>query len=305
MTISNLEHLRNQTAVITGAGSGFGLEFARMGARLGMKLVLADIQADALEAARAEFAAAGVEVLAQVVDVSDGDQIQALADATMERFGAPHLLFNNAGVGASGLIWESSIADWNWNLGVNLWGVIHGVRLFTPLMLAAAEADPEYRGHIVNVASMAGLVNAPGMGVYNVAKHAVVSLSETLYHDLSLVTQQLHCSVLCPYFVPTGIARSERNRPADLANAGPMTRSQRVTGAMVVKAVESGRLTAADIAELTFQGIADNRFYLVSHPKALSQVKDGADALVSLRNPPDPYADRPELRTQLETALRG
>lgn len=305
MTISNLDQLRGNTAVITGAGSGFGLEFARKGASLGMKLVLADIQADALEAARLEMEAAGAEVIARTVDVSKGEQIEALAAAAMERFGAVHLLFNNAGVGASGLIWESSVADWQWNLGVNLWGVIHGVRVFTPLMLAAAEADPDYRGHIVNVASMAGLVNAPGMGVYNVAKHGVVSLSETLYHDLSLVTEQLHCSVLCPYFVPTGIAQSERNRPSDLANARPMTRSQRVTGAMVSKAVESGKLTAADIAELTFNGIAEQRFYLVSHPKALSQVKDGADALVGLNNPPDPYADRPELRAQLVASLRS
>lgn len=296
--------LRGKTAVITGAGSGFGLEFARMGARLGMKLVLADIQADALEAARAELEGAGAEVLAQRADVSKGEEIEALAAATMERFGAVHLLFNNAGVGASGLIWENSVADWNWNLGVNLWGVIHGVRVFTPLMLAAAEKDPDYRGHIVNVASMAGLLNAPGMGVYNVAKHAVVSLSETLYHDLSLVTEQLHCSVLCPYFVPTGIARSERNRPTDLANAGPMTRSQKVTGAMMFKAVESGRMTATQIAELTFQGIAEERFYLVSHPKALGQVREGAEALVELRNPPDPFGERPELRTELETALR-
>ncbi len=296
--------LRSKTVVITGAGSGFGLEFARMGARLGMKLVLADIQADALEAARAEMEGAGAEVLAQRTDVSRGEQIEALAAATMQRFGAVHLLFNNAGVGASGLIWESSVADWNWNLGVNLWGVIHGVRAFTPLMLAAAEKDPDYRGHIVNVASMAGLVNAPGMGVYNVAKHAVVSLSETLYHDLSLVTEQLHCSVLCPYFVPTGIAQSERNRPADLSNAAPMTRSQKVTGAMALKAVESGRMTAAQIAELAFKGIAEERFYLFSHPKALGQVHEGAEALVGLRNPPDPFGERPELRTQLETALK-
>ena len=131
-----------------------------------------------------------------------------------QRFGAPHLVFNNAGVGSGGLIWENSVADWQWVLGVNLWGVVHGVRLFTPMMLQAAKQDPSYRGHIVNTASMAGLLAAPNMGVYNVSKHAVVALSETLYQDLQLVSHQVGASVLCPYFVPTGISQSHRNRPA-------------------------------------------------------------------------------------------
>ena len=208
-----MNNFKDKIAVITGAGSGFGREFARMSAARGMKLVLADIQADALEQTRLELEGNGTQVVARVVDVADGAQIEALAAAAMEAFGNVHLLFNNAGVGTSGLIWEASIRDWEWTLGVNLWGVIHGVRVFTPLMLAAANADPDYRGHIINTASMAGLLNQPILGAYNVSKHAAVSLTETLYHDLSLITEQVHCSVLCPYFVPTGIHESHRNRP--------------------------------------------------------------------------------------------
>ncbi|RYG14515.1 MAG: SDR family oxidoreductase [Burkholderiales bacterium] len=300
-----MQEFNGKVAVITGAGSGFGREFARIGAARGMKLVLADIQPDALEETRVELAGQGAEVVARVVDVSRGEQIQALADAAMQAFGSVHLLFNNAGIGTAGLIWENSVRDWEWSLGVNLWGVIHGVRAFTPLMLAAAKADPAYRGHIVNTASMAGLLNQPNLGAYNVSKHAVVSLSETLFHDLSLVTDQVHCSVLCPYFVPTGIHQSHRNRPADLANAGPPTQSQLIAQAMISKAVTSGKLTAAEIAERTFQAIGEQGFYIVSHPDALDAVLEGAESLVALRNPPDPFAQKPELRAQLQAALRS
>ena len=141
-----ISHFAGQIAVLTGGASGFGLECARLGARLGMKLVLADVQKEALDATAAELASGGAEVLAQTCDVRKGEQVEALAQAAMQRFGAIHLVFNNAGVGAGGLVWESTQADWEWVLGVNLWGVIHGVRVFTPLMLACAKADPEYEG---------------------------------------------------------------------------------------------------------------------------------------------------------------
>ena len=294
----------DKVAVITGAGSGFGREFARRGAALGMRLVLADIQEEALTETATELEAGGAQVLSRRLDVSDGAQIDALATATMERFGAVHVLFNNAGIGAAGLIWENTVQDWQWSLGVNLWGVIHGVRAFTPLMLAAAKADPAYRAHIVNTASMAGLINQPNSGAYNVSKHAVVSLSETLYHDLSLVTDQVHCSVLCPYFVPTGIHLSHRNRPADLVNEGPPTQSQKIAHVMMSKAVTSGKLTAEHIAEITFDAISRDAFYIVSHPNALDAVLQSAQDIVALRNPSDPFAARPELREQLQAALR-
>jgi NAD(P)-dependent dehydrogenase (short-subunit alcohol dehydrogenase family) len=300
-----ISDFKNKTAVLTGAGSGFGLECARIGARLGMNLVLADVQQDALDRTVAEMQAAGAPVLAMRVDVSKADQMQALADAAFARFGAPHFVFNNAGVGAGGLIWENSLQDWEWVLGVNLMGVVHGVRLFTPMMLAAAKADPTYQGHIVNTASMAGLLNAPNMGIYGVSKHAVVSLSETLYQDLALVTDQISASVLCPFFVPTGISQSHRNRPEELKVPGSKpTQSQLVGQAMSDKAVGSGKVTAAEVAQMVFDAIAANRFYIYSHPKAIGSVQTRMEDVLQARNPTDPFAHKPELGVELRKALR-
>ena len=253
-----ISDFKGKTAVLTGAGSGFGLECARIGAKLGMNLVLVDVQQDALDKAQAELEATGAPVLARKVDVSSAEQMEALAAAVQQRFGAPHFVFNNAGVGAGGLVWENSVKDWEWVLGVNLWGVVHGVRLFTPMMLAAAKADPAWRGHIINTASMAGLLAAPNMGIYNVSKHAVVSLSETLYQDLSLVTDQIGASVLCPFFVPTGINQSHRNRPGDLPAEKP-TKSQLIGQAMSDKAVGSGKVTAAQVAQFVFDAMRERR----------------------------------------------
>ena len=298
-----MENFAGKTAVLTGAGSGFGLECARIGARLGMRLVLVDVQQDALDAAAAEARAAGCEVLARCIDVSNAAQMEQLAHDVQERFGAPHLVFNNAGVGAGGLLWESSVKDWEWVLGVNLWGVVHGVRLFTPMMLVAAQADPDWRGHIVNTASMAGLVNAPNMGVYNVSKHAVVALSETLFQDLALVTDQVSASVLCPFFVPTGIHQSHRNRPSALA-AAQATQSQRVGQAMSDKAVGSGKVTAAEVAQKVFEAAAAGQFYIYSHPRAIGSVQVRMEDILQARNPTDPFAGKPELGVQLRKSLR-
>ena len=298
-----IKDFKGKTAVLTGAGSGFGLECARIGAKLGMNLVLVDVQQDALDRARAEMEQAGAQVLARRVDVSRAAEMESLADAVQQRFGAPNFVFNNAGVGAGGLVWENSVADWEWVLGVNLWGVVHGVRLFTPMMLAAAKADPAWHGHIVNTASMAGLLTPPNMGIYNVSKHAVVSLTETLYQDLRLVTDQIGASVLCPYFVPTGIHRSERNRPGDLAAEKP-TRSQLIGQAMSDKAVSSGKVTAAEVAQKVFDAIATDQFYVFSHPKALGNVRSRMEAIVDIQNPPDPFLERPEVGVQLRKALR-
>ena len=293
-----------KTAVLTGAGSGFGLECARIAAARGMNLVLVDVQQDALDAAAAECQAQGVAVLAQRVDVSNAAQMDRLAAAVQARFGAPHLVFNNAGVGAGGLLWENTVRDWEWVLGVNLWGVVHGVRLFTPMMLEAARQDPSWQGHIVNTASMAGLVTPPNMGIYNVSKHAVVSLSETLYQDLSLVSDQVSASVLCPFFVPTGIQHSERNRPADLAAQAP-TASQQIGQAMMSKAVSSGKVTAAEVAQKVFDAVAAGQFYIYSHPQALGSVQKRMEDVVLGRNPSDPFADRPEVGAKLRAQLRA
>jgi len=299
-----IDDFKGKTAVLTGAGSGFGLECARIGARLGMNLVLVDVQQDALDAAAAEMRAAGAQVLAQRVDVSSAEQMEALGAAVRERFGAPHLVFNNAGVGAGGLVWENSVKDWEWVLGVNLMGVVHGVRVFTPMMLEAAKADPAWQGHIVNTASMAGLLAPPNMGIYNVSKHAVVSLSETLYQDLSLVTDQVGASVLCPYFVATGINDSQRNRPGALG-ADKLTKSQLIGQAMIGKAVSSGKVTATEVAQKVFDAVAAGQFYIYSHPKAIGGVQTRLEDIMLARNPTDPFADKPELGAQLRAQLRA
>ena len=293
-----------KTAVLTGAGSGFGLECARIGAARGMHLVLVDVQQDALDAAQAEIEAAGAQVLARKVDVSNAAQMEQLAADVKARFGAPHFVFNNAGVGAGGLVWENSVADWDWVLGVDLMGVVHGVRLFTPMMLEAAAKDPSYRGHITNTASMAGLLTAPNMGIYNAAKAAVVSLTETLYHDLNLVTDQIGASLLCPYFVPTGITSSERNRQ-DAPQAAQLTKSQLIGQAMSNKAVSSGKITAGEIAHRVFDAISANQFYVFSHPKALGNVQSRMENIVSVTNPADPFLARPEIGIALKAQLRA
>ncbi len=300
-----MKSFANRVAVITGGASGLGREFANRAAALGMKLVLADVQQNALDQAASELQALGAEVLAMACDVRKSEQVQALADATMARFGAVHLVFNNAGVGSGGLIWENSEADWEWVLGVNVWGVVHGVRIFTRLMLDCAARDPQFEGHIVNTASMAGLLNAPTMGVYNVSKHAVVSLSETLYHDLQLVEAPIGASVLCPYFVPTGISQSHRNRPADVKMTAAATPSQMAAQAMTVKAVESGKVSAAQVAEMTFKAIADGQFYIYSHPTMLGGVAERMNDIVHQSNPADPYKDAPHIRDMLRAKMKA
>ena len=301
-----ISDFKNKTAVITGAGSGFGLECARIGAALGMNLVLADVQQDALDRAAAEMTAAGAPVLAMRVDVSKADQVEALGAATLARFGAPNFVFNNAGVGSGGLIWENTLQDWEWVIGVNLMGVAHGIRVFTPMMLAAAAADPAFQGHIVNTASMAGLLNAPNMGVYNVSKHAVVSMSETLYQDLALVTEQISASVLCPFFVPTGISQSHRNRPDEhKAHGAKPTKSQLIGQAMSDKAVGSGKVSAANVAQMVFDAMVANQFYIYSHPKSIASVQVRMEDVLMSRNPTDPFAHKPELGVELKKALRA
>jgi NAD(P)-dependent dehydrogenase (short-subunit alcohol dehydrogenase family) len=299
-----MKSFKGRTAVITGAASGFGLETARIAAREGMNVVLADVQQDALDRAAAEIDSLGAQVLPFRLDVSKAAEVEALGTATRERFGAPHFVFNNAGVGAGGLIWEHTLKDWEWVVGVNLMGVAHGVRVFTPMMLEAAAADPGYEGHITNTASMAGLLNAPNMGVYNVTKHAVVAMSETLYQDLSLVTDQISASVLCPFFVPTGIHQSQRNRPAEMQEQ-KATQSQLIAQAMSDKAVTSGKVTAEQVAQWVFAAMAERRFYVYSHPNALKSVQTRLEDVMLGRNPTDPFVDKPHLGQQLRDALRA
>ncbi|MBN3852878.1 SDR family oxidoreductase [Paraburkholderia sp. Ac-20340] len=280
-----------RVAVITGAASGFGRAFAQQAAALGMKLVLADVDADALDAVVTTMREQGAEAIGVRTDVRDPAQVDALAKATLDTYGKVHLLFNNAGVGTGGFVWESSAKDWDWVFGVNVMGVANGVRSFTPAMLAQGE-----RAHIVNTASVAGLLAPSAMAVYNASKHAVVALTETLYHDLRNVGTQVSCSLLCPAFVPTGIAHAERSRPDDLRNDAPPTRSQQAADLQLQRAVRSGRLTPDDVAKATFDAVRDGRFYILTHPGILASVKLRHEDIETLRNPTDPLSLKPEVK---------
>lgn len=278
-----------KVAVITGAASGFGRAFAQKAAALGMKLVLADVDGDALAACVTALRDDGAEAVGVATDVSQSAQVEALARTALDTFGKVHLLFNNAGVGTGGFLWENTENDWTWVLGVNVMGVAHGVRVFAPIMLRQKEP-----AHIVNTASVAGLLAPPAMGVYNVSKHAVVALTETLYHDLNIVGGEVGCSLLCPAFVPTGIAESHRARPEALRNMEAPTRSQAVAQVQLQRAVKSGKLSAADVAELTFDAVRERSFYIFTHPAILPSVHLRHEDIELMRNPTDPMSLKPE-----------
>jgi NAD(P)-dependent dehydrogenase (short-subunit alcohol dehydrogenase family) len=223
---------------------------------------------------------AGADVLAVQADVSQAAEIEALADKAFDRFGGVHLLCNNAGVGSPGrTVWGQTIADWEWVLGVNLWGVIHGVRTFVPRMLA-----PDVDCHIVNTASIAGLTSSPWRGAYAVAKHGVVTLTEMLQQELALEGDKLRASVLCPGFVDTRIQQSKRNRPESLANAS--ADDEQAPGfAAFLKLGSSGGMAPADVASMVFDAVREQRFYVITHPHYLDSVRDRVDRIIDGRDP--------------------
>lgn len=278
-----MKQFAGRVAVVTGAGSGLGRELALRFARAGMKLALADVDETALAQTENELKAAGTAAIAVRCDVSDGADVEALAARTLDAFGAVHVVCNNAGIAPLGVVWENTVADWRWTLGVNLWGVIHGVRVFTPILL---RQDDE--GHVVNTASVAGLIAPPGMGMYNVSKHAVVALSETLHHDLALRGAKVRCSVVCPAYFPSGIAESERSRPAALSETRAKTGEDLERDEKMRRAVRSGRLSAADIANRVFEAVRDERFYVLTHPRILPAVEARMRDILEGRNPGNP-----------------
>lgn len=278
-----MQTFQDRVAVITGGGSGLGLAMARRFAREGMQLVLADVQADALAGAVAEFEAAGTPVLGVRCDVSKQADVDALRDAALDRFGKVHVLCNNAGVAPGGLAWESTLEDWQWCLGVNVYGVIHGLRSFVPHLIAQNEP-----AHIVNTASVAGLLSPPGMAIYCVSKHAVVTLTECLHHDLATKTDLVKASVLCPAFVPTGISESERNRPAELRNAPREPTPDDLAREEALRhAVKSGRITAEDVADRVFEAVRDDRFYILTHQKIKGAIETRMQDILLERAPTD------------------
>jgi NAD(P)-dependent dehydrogenase (short-subunit alcohol dehydrogenase family) len=271
-----MQNLQGRTAVITGAGSGIGLALARRAAASGMRLVLADIDTTALAAATASLALPDERVLARRVDVSLADEVQALVDAAFERFGEVGLVFNNAGVALSGRAWELSLSDWEWVLGVNLWSVVHGIRAFAPRLIAQP-----LESRIINTASAAGLVSTPGMAAYNVSKHGVVTLSETLRSDLATAAPQVGVSVLCPAWVPTNISTAGRNRQERFGPAADLSPEALAAAANSAKAVKSGKLTADDVAALTFEAIQAGDFYIIPHKRMGASIRDRMEGLLA------------------------
>ena len=277
-----MNDLKGRVAVVTGAASGIGLAMANRFASAGMAVVLADIEQSALDSASHEVGASGAEVLAVRVDVSDAAAVEDLAVRTYERFGAVHVLCNNAGVGGGGHQATLSVAEWNWVLGVNLHGVIHGIASFLPRMIEGGD-----HGHVVNTASMAGHLAFSGMGPYNASKYAVVGISESLYHELA--DTNVGVSVLCPGWVNTRIGESSRNRPAGVPER--IVRPEDIARNDYVASVLAAGLPPSAIADLVHAAIVDDTFWIFSHPEMLTGVRQRADGILAGRNP-----QRAELR---------
>ena len=275
-----MKRLRDRVAVVTGAASGIGLALAERFVAEGMKVVMADIEAPALAAAAEGLRRTGATLLSTQVDVSRPEDVERLARETYEAFGAAHVLCNNAGVAVLGAVHEHSLADWQWVINVNLWGVIHGLRAFLPRMLGGGD-----EGHIVNTASMAGLTTAPFMSVYDVTKHGVVALSESLYKEMQVTGAPIGVSVVCPGLIQTNIMRSSRNRPEALAEAGKAGPAAETFGQALADRLAGG-YPPSEVAEQVVQGIREGRFYIVpAQPEVKAGIAIRAQDLLALRNP--------------------
>lgn len=280
-----MKDFKDKVAVITGAASGIGYGLAERATREGMKVVLADVEKGALSEAEKSLRAEGGEVLAIKTDVSKVDDVKALAEKTVDAFGGVHLLCNNAGVGAGWTAWQSTLADWQWTLGVNLWGVIHGIHYFVPVMISQ-----EAECHIVNTASIAGLITYPGNDPYKVSKHGVVALSEALYYELRIAGAKIGVSVLCPGYIRTNIMDCERNRPAGLRNTS--VEEIDISNPQVQAAIEAMRqevengMSPQQVADIVFSAIKENRFYIIPDGEEyLLMIRTRMEDIIQERNP--------------------
>lgn len=271
-----MQDFKGKVAVITGGGSGLGRELALCCAARGMNLVLGDVDETGMQETLrlVEEKAPGTESATMRLDVSKLEQVQAFADLAKSRFGGAHILFNNAGVSVGGPVWMNTQADWEWVMGVNLYGVVWSLKAFTPMMIEQGE------GHIVNVASAAGWLNGPSMAVYNASKHSVVALSETLALDLrDAGAEHVGVTVLCPAFFPTAIHDSARNRPADKADTIVRNEVAAERTAAIKSAVAKGRIKAEDIAEMTLKAVEADQFYVFPHRKIKDLIRLRAEAV--------------------------
>ena len=275
-----MDDFSGKTAVITGAASGIGLELAKQFGAAGMNLVLADVERPALDRAETELSEAGYPVLAREIDVREHDQIIDLDRAARDRFGNIHVLCNNAGVGAGGPVADpDNLEAWRWTIDINLWGVIYGCKVFLPAMIEHGE-----QCHIVNTASMAGLGSAPMMGPYNISKYGVVALSETLSKEMQMMQTAVGVSVLCPAFVATGIATSDRNMPDDVratlperpASSGMQTQ---------IEAMVAGGISTEVVGQHVLNAVRNDRFWILTHDEAKAGVTTRADDIVNGVNP--------------------
>lgn len=281
-----MKQFKGKVAVVTGAASGIGRGLAERCAQEGMKVVLADVEKEALAQAEEQMKSAGATVLAVLTDVSKTDDVEALAQRALAAFGAVHVLCNNAGVGAGTSVWETTKDEWEWVMGVNLWGVIHGARVFIPIML---EQGSEC--HIVNTASIAGLLPYhPLTASYQVTKHAVVALSEQLYHELARRGARVKVSVLCPGWVKTRILESGRNRPPALRNEPAATSMSPEYQAVIEafqQAVRDG-MSPNQAADFVFRAIREEKLYVLPDPGWKSAVRTRMEDIVEERNPTVP-----------------
>jgi NAD(P)-dependent dehydrogenase (short-subunit alcohol dehydrogenase family) len=268
-----MKSFEGKTAVVTGAASGIGLATAKAFAAEGMNVVLADIEEPALGNAEKELAEAGHDVMAVRTDVSRWEDVEQLASRTVERFGAVHVVHNNAGVVLGGPVEKLSIEDWEWVIGIDLWGVIYGVKAFVPLIKQAGE------GHIINTASTAGFSSGPTIGPYNVAKHGVVALTETLQRELWADKLDIGASVLCPGMVNTRIVESDRNRPADEHGAHETSEAEQEFQSGAARQLKKRGLDPNDVAQLILSAIREDRFWIVTHPDWLDVLKERVEGM--------------------------
>lgn len=254
-----MNEFKDKVAVITGGASGIGRGIAEKCCQEGMNVVLADIEAKMLSHTEKELKSTGATVISVLTDVSKVDDIKALAQKTLDTFGAVHLLFNNAGVAVGTYLWEYTFTDLEWVVGVNLWGVIYGVRIFVPIML-----KQDTKCHIINTSSLAGLI--PGNGIYGITKHGIVALSENLTAELSYIKSKIKVSVICPGFVKTRILECERNRPSELRNdpSEVISHPEFEPSQKLFRQMVNSGLSPNKVAEIVFQAIRDNKFYILT-----------------------------------------